>query len=184
MLKSRQALRNTLNTRVTVILIENMRCCNGPKSVEKRSKLLESSGFIMNIQTTSARILRSVLDTWWYSLSLKFKWKTLSQPWYEKLAKSEIRFSECSSWHKRRGYQRTQVFHRTNVLCCKERSPQKKKYSNSKVRQENIAVVYYSAMIAATRKVHFSCVLLLPSSRWWRGVRENWLFDTRLTDRS
>ena len=29
-----------------------------------------------------------------------------------------------------------------NVLCCKERSPQKKKYSNSKVREENIAVVF------------------------------------------
>ena len=35
------------------------------------------------------------------------------------------------------------LYHRTNVLCCKERSPQKKKYSNSKVREENIAVVYY-----------------------------------------
>ena len=33
-------------------------------------------------------------------------------------------------------------YHRTNVLCCKERSPQKKKYSNSKVREENIAVVF------------------------------------------
>ena len=40
------------------------------------------------------------------------------------------------------------------MLCCKERSPQKKKYPNSKVREENIAVVYYSlrAMIVATRK--------------------------------
>ena len=58
------------------------------------------------------------------------------------------------------------MYHRTNVLCCKERSPQKKKYSSSKVREENIAVVYHSAMIATTRKVHFSGVLLLPSS-WW-----------------
>ena len=58
------------------------------------------------------------------------------------------------------------MYNWTNVLCCKERSPQKKKYSKSKVREENIAVVYYSAMIAATQKVHFSCVLLLPSS-WW-----------------
>ena len=61
------------------------------------------------------------------------------------------------------------------MLCCKERSLQKKKYSNSKVREENIAVVYRSAMIAATRKVHFSCVLLLLSSWWWRGVGESWL---------
>ena len=60
----------------------------------------------------------------------------------------------------------------------------KRKYSNSKVTEENITVVYYSAMIAATRKVHFSCVLLLPSSWWWRGVGESWLLDTRLTDRS
>ena len=51
----------------------------------------------------------------------------------------------------------------------------KKKYSNSKGREDNIAVVYYSAMIAATRKVHFSCVFLLPSSWWWRGVGESWL---------
>ena len=37
------------------------------------------------------------------------------------------------------------------MLCCKERSPQKKKYSNSKVTEENIAVVYYwlRAMIVA-----------------------------------
>ena len=34
------------------------------------------------------------------------------------------------------------MYHRTNVLCCKERSPQKKKYSNSKVREENIAVIF------------------------------------------
>ena len=67
------------------------------------------------------------------------------------------------------------VYHRTNVLCCKQRSPQKKKYSNSKVREENIAVVYYSAMITATRKVHLSCILLLRSSWWWRGVGESWL---------
>ena len=68
------------------------------------------------------------------------------------------------------------VLHRTNVLCCKERSPQKKKYLNSKVREENIVVVYCSAMIASTRKVRFSCILLLPSSWWWRGVGENWLW--------
>ena len=34
------------------------------------------------------------------------------------------------------------MYHRTNVLCRKERSPQKKKYSSSKVREENIAVVF------------------------------------------
>ena len=34
------------------------------------------------------------------------------------------------------------IYHRTNVLCCKERSPLKKKYSNSKVRKKNIAVVF------------------------------------------
>ena len=36
------------------------------------------------------------------------------------------------------------LYHKTNVLCCKERSPQKKKYSNSRLMEENIAVVYYS----------------------------------------
>ena len=65
--------------------------------------------------------------------------------------------------------------HRTNVLCYKERSPQKKKHSNRRVKEKNIAVVYYSAMIAATRKVHFICILLLPSFWWWRGVGETWL---------
>ena len=62
-------------------------------------------------------------------------------------------------------------------MWCWKESPLKKKYSNSKVREENIADVYNSlrAMIAATRKVHFSYVLLLPSSWWWRGVGESWL---------
>ena len=60
------------------------------------------------------------------------------------------------------------MYHRTNVWCFKKRSLQKKKYSNSKVREENITVVYCSAMIAATWKVHFSCALLLPSSWWCR----------------
>ena len=34
------------------------------------------------------------------------------------------------------------MYHRTNVFCCKERSLQKNNYSNSKVREENIAVVF------------------------------------------
>ena len=34
-----------------------------------------------------------------------------------------------------------EMYHRTNVLSFKERSPQKKKYSNSKLREKNIAVV-------------------------------------------
>ena len=29
-----------------------------------------------------------------------------------------------------------EVYQRNNVLCCKERSPEKKKYSNSKVREK------------------------------------------------
>ena len=66
------------------------------------------------------------------------------------------------------------LYHRSNVLCCKERSPQKKKYSNSKVREENIAVVFIQLWLLQLEK------FLLPSSRWWRGVCESWLFDTRL----
>ena len=65
--------------------------------------------------------------------------------------------------------------------CC---AVKKEVRRNRKGKGKNIAVVYYSAMIAATRKVHFSCVLLLPSSWWWRGMGESWLFDTRQTDRS
>ena len=45
-----------------------------------------------------------------------------------------IKYSSCISY--------ILLYHRTNVLCCKERSPQKKKYSNSKVREANIAVVF------------------------------------------
>ena len=57
------------------------------------------------------------------------------------------------------------MYHRTNVLCCKKRSSQKKKYSNSKVRVENIAVVFIQLWSLQPKKF-----LLLPSSRWWRGV--------------
>ena len=69
------------------------------------------------------------------------------------------------------------MYHRTNVLCCKERTPQEKKYSNSKVREENIAVVYYSlrATIAALEKFvlvtfYFSLPLVGDGS-----VGEGWL---------
>ena len=51
-------------------------------------------------------------------------------------------------------FMRLILYHRTNVLCCKERSPQKRKYSNSKVR-EKYSRRFYSAMIAVIRKVHF-----------------------------
>ena len=44
------------------------------------------------------------------------------------------------------------LHHRTNVLCCKERSSQIWKYSNSKVRGK-YSSRFYSAMITATRKV-------------------------------
>ena len=68
------------------------------------------------------------------------------------------------------------LYHRTKVLCCKERSSQKKKYSNSKVKEENIAVVFIQLWSLQLEKF-----VLLPSSRWWRGVDESWLFDTRLS---
>ena len=50
------------------------------------------------------------------------------------------------------------------MLGCKKRSPQKKKYSNSKVREENIAVVYYSlrATIAALEKFVLVTFFSLP----------------------
>ena len=68
------------------------------------------------------------------------------------------------------------MYHRTNVLCCKERSSLKKKNSNSKVREENIAVVFIQLLSLQLEKF-----LLLLSSRWRRGVCESWLFDTRLS---
>ena len=47
---------------------------------------------VATIQTTAllktARILRRVLETWGYLLSLKLVWKTISWRWYEKLQKS------------------------------------------------------------------------------------------------
>ena len=68
------------------------------------------------------------------------------------------------------------VYHRTKVLCCKERSPQEKKYSNSKVREKNIALVFIQLWSLQLEKF-----LLLHFSRWWRCVCESWLFDTRLS---
>ena len=54
------------------------------------------------------------------------------------------------------------MYHRTNVLCCKERSPQKKKYSNSKVRGK-YSSRFYSAMIAVIQKFTFvASFLSLP----------------------
>ena len=52
----------------------------------------------------------------------------------------------------------------------------KKKYSNSKVREENIAVVFIQLWSLQLKKF-----VLLPSSRWWQGVDKSWLFDTRLS---
>ena len=69
------------------------------------------------------------------------------------------------------------------MLCFKERSQQKKKYSNSKVREENIVVVYYSlrAMIIATRKVYFITFFSLPLGGDG-GCRWELAIDTCLTD--
>ena len=59
------------------------------------------------------------------------------------------------------------LYHRTNVLCCKERSPQKKKYSNSNVRERKYSSRFYSAMIAATRKVPSSLFLSMVTVCVW-----------------
>ena len=67
------------------------------------------------------------------------------------------------------------MYHRTNVLCCKERSLQEKKYSNSKIGK-NIAIIFIRLWSRQLEKF-----LLLPSSRWWQCVCESWLFDTRLS---
>ena len=72
------------------------------------------------------------------------------------------------------------MYHRTNVLCCKERSPQKKKYSNSKVREENIAVVFIQLWLLQLKKFIF----LRPSSPFLSVVTGcGWelAFDTRLS---
>ena len=55
---------------------------------------------------------------------------------------------------------RWRLYHRTNVLCCKKRSSQKKKYSNSKVREENIAVVFIQLWLLQLEKF----IYLRPSS--------------------
>ena len=53
-----------------------------PKGLEKELEKLETRGGIKIIQTTalliSARILRSVLETWRNLLSLRLQWKTTS----------------------------------------------------------------------------------------------------------
>ena len=52
------------------------------KSLIKGLEDMEITGLVETIQTTallrSARILRSVLETWGDLLSLKFQWKTIS----------------------------------------------------------------------------------------------------------
>ena len=52
------------------------------KGLLKRLEDLEVGGRVETIQTTAllrtARILRTVLETWWDLLSLKLQWKTIS----------------------------------------------------------------------------------------------------------
>ena len=55
-----------------------------------------------------------------------------------------------------------QLYHKTNVLYCKERSPQKKKYSNSKVREENIAVAFIQLWSLQLEKFIFVASFFLP----------------------
>ena len=77
------------------------------------------------------------------------------------------------------------LYHRTDVFCCKERSLQKKKYSNSKVR-EKYSSRFYSAMITATRKVLSSpflsvvtvCVCVWELVVWHTLVTADWSQQT------
>ena len=63
------------------------------------------------------------------------------------------------------------MYHRTKVLCFKETSPQKKKYSNSWFKGENCSRCFIHLHYnSCSSKSSFRYILPLPSSWWQRRV--------------
>ena len=82
-------LKKLWNMKVTFILIVIGALGTVTKILIKGLEDLEIRRQVETIQTTallrSAKILRKVLETWGDLLSLKLRWKTISQRWCEKL---------------------------------------------------------------------------------------------------
>ena len=86
-------LKKLRNMKVTFIPIVIGALGTVTKGLIKELEDLEIRGRVENIQTIAllrlARILRRVLETWGYLLSLKLQWKTINKRWCEKLSKRE-----------------------------------------------------------------------------------------------
>ena len=80
-------LKKLWNMKVTIIPIVIGAFSTVTKGLLKGLKDLDVGGRVETIQTTAffrtARILRRVLETWGYLLSLRLQWKTTSQHWCE-----------------------------------------------------------------------------------------------------
>ena len=84
-------LKKLWNMKVTFIPIIIGALDTVIKGLIKGLEDLEIKGRVETIQTTallrSVRILRRVVETWEDLLSLKHRWKTISQRWCEQLSK-------------------------------------------------------------------------------------------------
>ena len=82
-------LKELRNMKVTIIPIVAGAFGTVTKGLLKGLEDLENGGRVETIQTTAllktVRILRRVLETWGYLLSLNLLWKTISLHWCEKL---------------------------------------------------------------------------------------------------
>ena len=82
-------LKKLWNTRMTIVSIVIGALGTVTKGLLKGLEDLKVGGGVESIQTTAllktAKILRSVLETWGDLLSLKLQWKTISVSWCEKL---------------------------------------------------------------------------------------------------
>ena len=82
-------LKKLWNMYVTIIPIGIGAFGTVTKGLLKGLEDLEVGGRVETIRTTAllktARILRRVLETWGYLLSLKLQWKTISLRWCENL---------------------------------------------------------------------------------------------------
>ena len=84
--------KNLWNMKVMVMPIVTGALGTVTEGLVQRLKDLEIRGRMETIQTTAmrlARILRRVLETWGDLLSLRFRWKTISLRWYEKLSNEQ-----------------------------------------------------------------------------------------------
>ena len=91
--------------KVAVILIIIGAFVTIPKGLVKGQEELKIGRWAETIQTTallkSARMLRRVLESWGYLLSLWLQWKTISLCRWEKLAKNNNNNNRNRIWHRK-----------------------------------------------------------------------------------